>query len=227
MNRNSLAIRLVIAVAVGLAVFFLSCLAVWRQSPSTLMTNTMVDAWTGGAMRDCAMVIEERMERGAPPPKSLGELSPSLAGKTFPNSKVPILRNGVPIDGWGRPILYVTDGTSYTLISLGRDGRPGGTDFDRDVHWPGYETLDFSEHAWANPPMPTLYQFLFELPSGGMIRSCVLSGVIAFLATLYLVRPAQLSRRKALSLLLRIAITMLATFMFASIIMQLHIPSGH
>jgi len=49
----------------------------------------------------------------------------------------PYLRKGLPPDPWGRPYLYESPGranpTSYDLLTLGRDGQPGGTDEDADV----------------------------------------------------------------------------------------------
>jgi general secretion pathway protein G len=53
------------------------------------------------------------------------------------NWRGPYLKKGVPADPWGRPYLYVSPGernpTSYDLLSLGRDGKPGGTAEDADV----------------------------------------------------------------------------------------------
>lgn len=50
----------------------------------------------------------------------------------------PYLKRGVPVDGWGRPFSYLSPGTSnpvgYELVSYGRDGQPGGTDEDADLH---------------------------------------------------------------------------------------------
>jgi len=36
-------------------------------------------------------------------------------------------------DGWGRPIQYAVEDKAVTLLSLGKDGRPGGTDDDSDI----------------------------------------------------------------------------------------------
>ena len=53
------------------------------------------------------------------------------------NWRGPYLRKVVPVDPWGRPYQYVSPGTinatSYDLVSLGRDGQPGGTGEDGDV----------------------------------------------------------------------------------------------
>ncbi|HEX8431987.1 MAG TPA: type II secretion system major pseudopilin GspG [Longimicrobium sp.] len=49
----------------------------------------------------------------------------------------PYLRREVPVDPWGRPYLYRSPGTlhpdEYDLLSLGRDGREGGTGEDADI----------------------------------------------------------------------------------------------
>ncbi|HET6229757.1 MAG TPA: type II secretion system major pseudopilin GspG [Longimicrobiaceae bacterium] len=49
----------------------------------------------------------------------------------------PYLRREVPADPWGRPYIYRSPGTSnpegYDLMTLGRDGREGGSGEDADV----------------------------------------------------------------------------------------------
>jgi general secretion pathway protein G len=49
----------------------------------------------------------------------------------------PYLRREIPNDPWGRPYLYRSPGTrnpdEYDLLSLGRDGREGGTGEDADI----------------------------------------------------------------------------------------------
>lgn len=41
-------------------------------------------------------------------------------------------------DPWGRPVVYRTDGStdSFTITSLGADGKPGGRGADRDLRLP-------------------------------------------------------------------------------------------
>lgn len=36
-------------------------------------------------------------------------------------------------DPWGREYLYVSEGSEYQIVSLGRDGAEGGEDFDADI----------------------------------------------------------------------------------------------
>ena len=47
----------------------------------------------------------------------------------------PYLKKGLPNDPWGRPYLYRVPGQKgeYDVLSLGRDGRPGGTGEDLDI----------------------------------------------------------------------------------------------
>lgn len=47
----------------------------------------------------------------------------------------PYLSKAVPADPWGRPYVYRSPGQhgKYNLLSLGRDGRPGGSGEDADI----------------------------------------------------------------------------------------------
>ena len=58
------------------------------------------------------------------------------------NWRGPYLRKDVPLDPWGRAYVYVAPGaenpTSYDLYTLGKDGKPGGSDEDADItSWGG------------------------------------------------------------------------------------------
>lgn len=58
------------------------------------------------------------------------------------NWRGPYLRKAIPLDPWGRSYLYQGPGEvnpdSYDLLSLGRDGQPGGSGEDADVtSWGG------------------------------------------------------------------------------------------
>ena len=39
----------------------------------------------------------------------------------------------MPQDPWGNPYVYKTGPTGFTIISLGKDGKPGGTGIDADI----------------------------------------------------------------------------------------------
>jgi general secretion pathway protein G len=53
------------------------------------------------------------------------------------NWRGPYLRKEVPTDPWGQAYIYRSPGdenpTSYDLLTLGRDGQPGGEDEDADL----------------------------------------------------------------------------------------------
>jgi general secretion pathway protein G len=53
------------------------------------------------------------------------------------NWRGPYLKKAVPLDPYGRPYVYRSPGDvnpdSYDLLTLGRDGAPGGTGEDADV----------------------------------------------------------------------------------------------
>lgn len=53
------------------------------------------------------------------------------------NWRGPYLRNAIPLDPWRHAYVYASPGTdhpdSYDLVSLGRDGQPGGQGEDGDV----------------------------------------------------------------------------------------------
>ncbi len=40
---------------------------------------------------------------------------------------------GNPIDPWGQEYQYTSDGKSFTILSYGADGKPGGTGFKADI----------------------------------------------------------------------------------------------
>ncbi len=39
----------------------------------------------------------------------------------------------VPVDPWGRPYVYTHNGATFDLVSLGKDGKPGGEGLDADL----------------------------------------------------------------------------------------------
>lgn len=47
----------------------------------------------------------------------------------------PYLKKAVPLDPWGRAYIYKSPGEhgEYDLLSLGKDGRPGGAGSDADI----------------------------------------------------------------------------------------------
>ena len=53
------------------------------------------------------------------------------------NWRGPYLKKDVPVDPWGHPYIYKSPGekdrAGFDIQTLGRDGKPGGTDEDADL----------------------------------------------------------------------------------------------
>jgi general secretion pathway protein G len=65
-------------------------------------------------------------------PENLSELRKSEA----PRWNGPYLPKALPLDPWGNPYVYERSSdrdVPYTLMSLGTDGKAGGTDSDADI----------------------------------------------------------------------------------------------
>lgn len=64
------------------------------------------------------------------------EFPETLEGLTKSTGKKwdgPYLPKAIPNDPWENPYFYQRQGSSYTLQSLGRDGKQGGNDLDTDI----------------------------------------------------------------------------------------------
>jgi general secretion pathway protein G len=55
--------------------------------------------------------------------------------ESAPGWNGPYLKKAVPKDPWGRPYIYRNPGQKgdFDILSLGRDGKPGGTGEDADI----------------------------------------------------------------------------------------------
>jgi general secretion pathway protein G len=77
-----------------------------------------------------------RLDNGHFPRGEQGLNSLNTAPSDEPNWHGPYMRKGVPNDPWGNPYqLHVPggDGREFDIVSLGRDGRPGGSGDDADL----------------------------------------------------------------------------------------------
>lgn len=45
----------------------------------------------------------------------------------------PYVKKNLLMDGWDKPIIYEVEGGAYTLKSLGKDHRPGGSAYNADI----------------------------------------------------------------------------------------------
>lgn len=60
-------------------------------------------------------------------PGSLNDLVQNPKNRNFLDSKT------VPLDPWGNPYTYKSQGRNFTITSYGADGTPGGVDEDADI----------------------------------------------------------------------------------------------
>lgn len=76
-----------------------------------------------------------RLDVGHYPSTEVGLQALNANPGSEPKWKGPYLQKGVPPDPWGNPYIYKSPGEhgDFDLLSLGKDGRPGGTDENADV----------------------------------------------------------------------------------------------
>ena len=81
-----------------------------------------------------------RLDNGSYPTSEQGltALNEKPAREPLPqNWRGPYLRKAIPADPWGRAYVYRSPGeanpSGYDLLTLGRDGQPGGNEEDADV----------------------------------------------------------------------------------------------
>ncbi len=118
------------------------------------------------------------------------------------------------IDPWRTRLIYRVEGDSYTLASLGYDGRPGGIghDADRDSR---------IDPAFARP---TLWQFTFELPTGTIWNMSGLAAFSIIMTSLTLKVGSRESMSDAWVLFPTVILMSVIGSFFLSAV---HIPNGH
>lgn len=76
-----------------------------------------------------------RLDTGRYPSTEAGLTALVVKPADEPRWAGPYLRKSAPLDPWGRPYLYRHPGQhrDYELVSLGKDGQPGGTGEAADI----------------------------------------------------------------------------------------------
>jgi general secretion pathway protein G len=76
-----------------------------------------------------------RLDTGRYPTTELGLNALIQRPQNEPKWNGPYLKKDVPLDPWGKPYLYTAPGErgEYDLVSLGKDGQPGGTAENADI----------------------------------------------------------------------------------------------
>jgi hypothetical protein len=204
--------RIGIAFLVGATLAATAILAAWREFAQSNLINRQV--FVRGDLERMRNVLETYLnDNGTLPPK-LPEPS---------EAKWVVFRtdgNDSAVDGWGHPLIYEHDGNSFNVITLGRDGKPGGAGLD----------CDLSTTA-PQPPgsFPTLEQFVCEMSTGEIIASCGLGGVFAFVLTLVSLRAPRQGAEKPAIIAVKIVFTFIAAAFVAGFMAVAHLAnkSGH
>ena len=78
---------------------------------------------------------QSRLDTGRYPTTELGLNALVERPRTSPSGTAPTCKKDVPLDPWGKPYLYTAPGErgEYDLVSLGKDGQPGGTAENADI----------------------------------------------------------------------------------------------
>ncbi|MEM7417903.1 MAG: type II secretion system major pseudopilin GspG [Gemmatimonadota bacterium] len=121
----------------------IAVVAVLASLVSPMIFNNVSDAKSTAARAQIeifALALDSyRLDNDAYPSTQLGleALRVAPASDEARGWRGPYLRREIPLDPWGRPYLYLSPGDanprSYDLLSLGRDGEPGGEGEDADV----------------------------------------------------------------------------------------------
>ena len=76
-----------------------------------------------------------RLDTGHYPAEDAGLQALLVAPANEPKWQGPYLDKAVPLDSWSNPYIYRIPGEQreYDIISLGKDGKPGGSDENADI----------------------------------------------------------------------------------------------
>lgn len=208
-ERRSAILRVLDAIAVGAAVFTIAYFCAWlnlRYVPNFCWQRLPV----GWELYQLQEELDEYVSENGRPPAKLGDLK---VGKEI-GWNTP----GQVLDPWGNPYEYTRQDGTPVVYSYGRDGRLGGVGLDSDL---------YSDGRTAEDSLPTFWQFSTELPSSGVIGTCLVAGMLASAVCLMLTRDTQLRKVKPAAIARRVTITVLASVVTAVLISFLHIPTGH
>jgi len=197
-------IRLVVSAGIWIVVSALSLRVAWENGAEAPLAR-YEQFQTQMELRDLAKAMTIYREQFGNDAKSLNDLQVALtnnAGFSYPKPLI--------VDGWRQPFIYTNSGTNSVIISYGRDGKPGGEGLDFDL-----TTKDWTPKG----AKPTLHQFLFDMPTRGMINTCLVSGGMAALLAALTIKVPDLGRQGLKPLA--------EAIMVAVILSALHVPSGH
>jgi hypothetical protein len=214
MNKYQwIGLRIAVSIGVGILVAAVAIGVAWRNTHA--MLEVRPEQWaTRQTIGEIDALIQMYRNDTRTLPRSLEELRDpdGFWGHSQRGEK------GSPLDGWGRPFLYSTDGTKYVVTSLGRDGKPGGIGWDCDL-----SNVD----EWPKEARPTFAQFLLHPVTRGILFACLACGLLALVVSFVTVKPSALHGWAILSLIIRLVFTILTALFVASIMSLAEIPNYH
>ena len=217
--RMALGRRLTVSAAAGLIVMSIALYVAYQWYVDTPVTEE-----ARLALSDIGLVvrsIESQRRETHAPPKALRELRDVGVRRD---------RAGQYIDSWERPLQYWTDGSRYRVVSLGRDGKPGGWGADCDLSsddLPPQMGTTLREVSLPWRARPPLLQFLEDPEESTPLLMAALSGVAAFLLGYGALRGPEPTTE---ALLRRVLVTIIGTLFIAVVyLVPLHmaLASGH
>jgi len=212
MNKyQRIGIRVAISASVGIIVAALAIVVAWRNIRA--MREVRLEQW---ATRQAIREIEELVQTYRWSQKTLPQSLEEVRGASSLGVSFQWDEKGRPLDGWGRPFFYSTDGTKFVIASLGRDGKPGGAGLDYDLS---------NTNEWPDEGRLTFRQFLTHPITRPSVSVCFACGLLAFLLSVKTVHPSALRGWAILSLIVKLTFTILGAFFVASIMSVLEIPT--
>ena len=193
--------RLILAGIAGLIIFAIGFNAAWKSTKGQAATTQRQ------ARRYLNMVnsaIQAYHKEHGKWPASLKKIYDDT---NFPSSDI-----------WGHPYAYHLTENSYTLISYGRDGKPGGVGLDSDISVNNPHTV--------NNDIP--FRHLITIPWAiNAIKGCALAGFLTFLLIFFLVRPEDFNLDGLGCILVKLVPTLFVLFYLTILMIALEYPSGH
>lgn len=196
--------RLVIACITGLLIFGIGLNATWTNSQGHA---EQLQTMTRKRIKNIDSDIQAFVKKNGKLPTSL-----NVVGV---DPKYPSYNDAGLLDRWGHSYVYRLTKNTYTLISYGHDGKPGGVGIDSDISTDN-----------TNSKMPFLQ--VFNVPwASTMILGSIIAAIFTFFLTFFLIRPADISRERWGCLLAKLLPTLVFLIFLTLLIVLLDYPSGH